>query len=116
MRSSLSKKERLLKRADFVDIHVHGRRIRTENFTIIAKANGLDITRLGLTVSKRIGNSVKRNRVKRLIRESFRLHKQAIPKGYDVVIITLHEIEAPSFSKVNEELGNALVKHGELFS
>ena len=114
--SSLTKKERILKRADFIDINLHGKRFRTENFTIIARPNGGDITRLGITVSKRVGNSTKRNRVKRLIREFFRLHKHAIPKGYDVVIIPLHEIQAPSLSAVREELGNALVKNGEFFS
>ena len=117
MRSSaFTKKERILKRADFIEINLHGKRFRTENFTIIARPNGGDITRLGVTVSKRVGNSTKRNRVKRLIREFFRLHKHAIPKGYDVVIIPLHEIQAPSLSAVREELGTVLVKNGEFFS
>jgi ribonuclease P protein component len=114
--SSLTKKERILKRADFIDINLHGKRFRTENFTIIAQPNGGDITRLGVTVSKRVGNSAKRNHVKRLIREFFRHHKHAMPKGYDVVIVPLHEIQAPSLSKVREELGTVLVKNGEFFS
>jgi ribonuclease P protein component len=114
--SSLTKKERILKRADFIDINLHGKRLRTENFTIIVQPNGRGITRLGITVSKKVGNSVKRNRMKRLIREFFRLHKHAIPTGYDIVIIPLREIEAPSFPKVREELNNALAKHGEIFS
>jgi ribonuclease P protein component len=114
--SSLTKKERILKRADFIDINLHGKRFRTENFTIIAQPNGGDITRLGVTVSKRVGNSVKRNHMKRLIREFFRHHKHAMPKGYDVVIAPLHEIQAPSLSKVREELGDVLVKNGEFFS
>jgi ribonuclease P protein component len=114
--SSLTKKERILKRAEFIDINLHGKRFRTENFTIVAQPNGGDVTRLGITVSKRVGNSAKRNRVKRLIREFFRLHKHEMPKGYDVVIIPLHEIEAPSLSKIREELGSTLVKNGEFFS
>jgi len=113
---SLTKKERVLKRADFIDISVHGHRLRTENFTVIAQPNGGDITRLGIAVSKRVGNSVKRNRVKRLIREFFRLHKHSIPTGYDVVIIPLQKIEAPSFSKVCDELRNALIKNDEFIS
>jgi len=114
--SSLTKKERILKRAEFIDINLHGKRFRTENFIIIARPNGGDSTRLGLTVGKRGGNSAKRNRVKRLIREFFRHHKHAMPKGYDVVIVPLHEIQTPSLSKVREELGSVLVKHGEFFS
>ncbi len=117
MRSfSLTKRERILKRADFTDINLHGKRFRTENFTIVAQPNGRDVTRLGVTVSKRVGNSAKRNRVKRLIREFFRLHKHEMPKGYDVVIVPMHEIEAPSLSKIYEELGNALIKNGEFLS
>jgi ribonuclease P protein component len=114
--SSLTKKDRILQRTDFIDIKLYGKRLRTENFTIIVKPNGGDISRLGITVSKRIGNSVKRNLVKRLIREFFRLHKHEIPRGYDVVIVPVHEIETPSFSTVRKELRNALAQNDELFS
>jgi ribonuclease P protein component len=113
---SLTKKERVLKRADFIDIRLRGHRLRTENFTIITQPNGGDITRLGIAASKRVGNAVKRNRVKRLMREFFRLHKHLMPTGYDVVIIPLHEIEAPSFSKVCDELSNALIKNDTFIS
>jgi len=49
--------------------------------------NRINITRLGLTVSKKVGKSVKRNRVKRLIRESFRLSQKQIMPGYDIVVV-----------------------------
>lgn len=114
--SSLTKKERILKRTDFIGIKLRGKRIHTANFTIIARRNGRDITRLGITVSKRVGNSAKRNLVKRLIREFFRLHKHEMPRGYDVLIIPVREIETPSFSKVREELRKALAQNGEFFS
>ncbi|MFW6146954.1 MAG: ribonuclease P protein component [Thermodesulfobacteriota bacterium] len=107
---SLTKKERILKRSDFININRHGRRIRTQNFTLIEQPNGGDITRLGITVSKKVGNSVKRNRLKRLIREFFRNHKHQIPTGYDIVIIPLQTIEEPDFSAICEELSNALVQ------
>jgi len=114
--ASLRKKERVVRRADFTDIKLRGKRLRTDNFTITARPNGGDITRLGITVSRRAGNSAKRNRVKRLIREFFRLHKHVMPSGYDIVITPRHEIEAPSFSRVREELCSALVKNGEFLS
>ena len=49
--------------------------------------NRINITRLGLTVSKKVGKSVKRNRVKRLIRESFRLSQKQIMPGYVIVVV-----------------------------
>jgi ribonuclease P protein component len=116
--ASLTKKERILKRSDFIDINLHGRRLRTKNFIIIAQPNGRDITRLGITVSKKVGYSVKRNRLKRLIREWFRIHKDAIAAGYDLdlVIIPLTTIEVPGFSAVCKELNNALVQNDEFLS
>jgi len=113
---SLTKKERILERADFIDIRNRGHRLRTENFTVIARPNSSNTTRLGITVSKRFGNAVKRNRVKRLIREFFRLYKHSIPVGYDVVIIPQRKTESLSFSKVCDELGNVLIKHDAFIS
>jgi ribonuclease P protein component len=48
--------------------------------------NGLEYSRLGLSVSRRVGNAVVRNRWKRLVRESFRRHRAEIPAGYDFVV------------------------------
>jgi len=113
---SLTKKERILKRSNFININRHGRRIHTQHFTIIAQPNSRDITRLGITVSRRVGHSVKRNRLKRLIREFFRHYKDQIPGGYDLVVIPLQTIEELSFSAVCEELSNALVQNDTFLS
>lgn len=49
--------------------------------------NGLDRPRLGLSVSRKVGSAVVRNRWKRLLREAFRLEKEHLPKGVDLVVI-----------------------------
>ena len=108
---SLKSEERISKSSDFIGLKLHGKRYYTKHFAVIIKENERGITRLGITVSKRIGNSVKRNRIKRLIREFFRLNKQQIPKGYDLIITALKGNNAFDFFKVQEELGNLLLKN-----
>ena len=79
---SFLKKERLLNRKDFVNLNRLGKRYHTAHFNIIFRENGLGITRLGITASKKIGNSVKRNGIKRFVREFFRYHKAILQKCY----------------------------------
>src|SRR5436190_22623801 len=54
---------------------------------IYAKPNNLDHSRLGLSVSRVVGTAPRRNRIKRLLRESFRLMQHDLPRGYDIVIV-----------------------------
>lgn len=61
--------------------------------SVLARPNGLDHHRFGMTVSRRVGNAVHRHRIKRRLREAFRLHHQAWPGRYDlVVIVHTHEV------------------------
>ncbi len=98
-----------MNRADFVNLNRLGKRIHTKHFTVIFMQNGLGITRLGITASKKTGNSVKRNRVKRLIREFFRLHKTYFPQGYDIVIASKKGASNLDFWKIKEELGDFIL-------
>ena len=106
---SLPKTERLLNRKDFVNLNRLGKRYRTKHFTFIIKDNGLDVCRLGITVSKKIGNAVTRNRVKRLIREIYRLQKNDIPKGHDVVIVAKSGAGDLDSWKMKEEIGEIIL-------
>jgi ribonuclease P protein component len=75
--------------------------------SVLAVANGLDHPRLGTAVSvKAAGSAVKRNRIKRLIRESFRLH-QAMLRGQDLVVLVRPAISARS----NQEIIGTLDNH-----
>jgi len=69
---------RLLKSVEFREARQRGKRFYSKNFIIYVFPNGLSLNRLGITASARVGNSVKRNRVKRLLREFFRLNRRKI--------------------------------------
>jgi ribonuclease P protein component len=105
---SFPKSERLLNRKDFVNLNRSGKRSRTEHFTALYKDNGLDLTRMGITVKKSIGNAVKRNRIKRLIREFFRLNKESFLKGYDITIIANRGAHDLVFKDITREMGNLI--------
>lgn len=51
------------------------------------RPNGLAFTRIGVVAPRRVGNAVKRNRLKRLLREAFRLTQHELPAGYDIVVV-----------------------------
>ncbi len=84
---SLERGERLLRRADFERLSKYGNRIDSDYFVILYTRNGLGKLRLGVTVSKRVGRAVIRNRLKRLVREHFRQHKGLFSDSYDVNVI-----------------------------
>lgn len=84
---SLRKSERILRRSDFQRLAKYGRRIHRDHFVIVYCQNGLGELRLGVTVSKRVGRAVTRNRIKRLVRERFRLSKALFDDTYDINII-----------------------------
>ncbi|MEW6668263.1 MAG: ribonuclease P protein component [Thermodesulfobacteriota bacterium] len=110
MRSStFLKSERLLNRKEFVNLNRRGRRLQTDHFSISLMKNGQGFTRLGITVSKRVGNSVRRNRVKRLIREYFRLHKAFLPQGCDLVIVARKNADGLDFWKMKAELDEPIL-------
>lgn len=80
--------ERLKRRWEFQRGYKKGRKYWNRDFVVYVYRNAFDNTRLGVTASKKIGNSVKRNRVKRLIREVFRLSKHRIRPGYDIIVVS----------------------------
>jgi ribonuclease P protein component len=107
-RYSFPKAVRLLNRADFVKLNRSGKRYSGRHFVILLKQNSLENSRLGVTVSKKVGNAVKRNRVKRLLREVFRLNNGLFPRGCDIIIAAKHGAGDLDFPTVREEIGGIL--------
>jgi len=77
-----------LMRGDFARVYAGGRRAQGPLFAVVVLENGLERTRLGLSVSKRHARrAVRRNRVRRILREAFRLSLPELPSGIDVVVV-----------------------------
>jgi len=104
------KKERVRRRKDYLNIYKRGRRIHSDNFTVILSPNPSGEKRLGIAVSKKVGNAVKRNRIKRLLKEFFRLNKDQLPDSKDMVIIAKKDVSPLKYRDVCLELADIFKK------
>jgi ribonuclease P protein component len=81
------KNEHLRRPADFRRVYERRRSVSDGWLIVYACENGLPHLRLGLSVSRKVGGAVQRNRLRRLYREAFRLTRQAMPGGLDLILI-----------------------------
>ena len=84
---SFPKKQHLRTPADFQRVYDIKQRAGDKHLLIFGAMNDLNLTRIGLSVSKKNGNAVRRNRIKRLLREAFRLTSHQLPETCDFILI-----------------------------
>ena len=89
-----------------------GRRYHTRHFGVVLAPGATGSPRLGLAVTRRLGKAVRRNRVKRLLREFFRRHKAELPPR-DIIIMAKKGAEALNYQQVEEELGRLLLRRDD---
>jgi ribonuclease P protein component len=105
---------RLKREADFQRVYACQCKAADGVLLLFADRNELNVTRFGLSVSRRHGGAVVRNRLKRLLREAFRLSQHDLPKGFDLVAIPLDARKASlegyrrSLQKLAERLARRL--------
>ena len=105
-RAPFSKDARLRRGADFRRVLRGGVRIDSALFTLWAAPREAQKSRMGLAASRRLGGAVRRNRAKRLLRESFR--RGACPDGFDLVLVPKPAILSRRQSEVDDEWRRSL--------
>ena len=97
--------DRVKKRAHFQMTQERGRKHHTLNFLVVVLPRGDEgPPRLGITVTKKVGNAVQRNRIKRIVREVFRRERTRFPTGCDIVWIAKHGCVGMTYAKVLEQV------------
>jgi ribonuclease P protein component len=87
LRFFLKKADRILKRSEFLGLSNSGRLVRGEFFIAVVAPRRSPRSRLGVTVSRKVGEAVQRNRIKRLAREFFRMNRQQFKDSWDINLI-----------------------------
>ncbi len=117
-RHRLPKRALLRKTAEYAVVYRQGKRVRGAHFTIIFAANGRGYCRLGVSVHG-VKKAVRRNRIKRIIREYFRLERDALQRaltgndtsaGLDIVFAVRREFAALSLAEFRGAVEQALAK------
>lgn len=86
-RFTFPRSHRLRKREDFKAVYETKVRESRGPLTVYARPNGLPHSRMGISTSRKVGIAARRNRIRRLLRESFRQLQHELPRGYDLLVI-----------------------------
>jgi ribonuclease P protein component len=108
------KEEKIRKNIEFRTVYRRGKSFSNQLLVLYIFKNKKELNRVGISVSKKVGKSVVRSRVKRLINESYRLNKDGIKKGYDLVFIARTASNDRSYFEIEKSLKNLFKRAGLL--
>ena len=103
--------ESLKKNKDFQKVYKKGKSYANKYLVMYVLKNDLEKNRIGISVSKKVGNSVIRHHLTRLIRESYRLHEDVFDSGLDIVIIARNSAIEIGFHEVESALLHLVSLH-----
>ena len=104
------KERRILKRSDFVRLSQLNRKVSNRHFIAFYNTGATRRTRLGITVTKKVGNAVARNQIKRYVREFFRRQKNLIKSGFDINVVAKTQASGIPSKEVYLSLQNIFCK------
>ena len=96
--------ESIRKNDDFRLCYKHGSSCANRYLVLYVRKNGTDTSRIGISVSKKVGNSVVRHRIKRLVKESYRLHEKEFDSGSDYVVVGRRSADGASYQEIERAL------------
>lgn len=102
--------ESLKKNKDFQTVYLQGKSYANKYLVLYIMENQTEKNRIGISVSKKVGNSVVRHHLTRLIRESYRLQEECFQRGYDLVVIARQSAKDVTY----KEMESALIHLGKL--
>ncbi len=96
--------ESLKKNSDFQNVYKNGKSYANKYLVMYVLENNTDKNRLGISVSRKVGNSVVRHRFTRLVRESYRLHENIFNSGLDIVVVARKSASAAGYAEIESAL------------
>ena len=102
--------ESLKKNNDFRVVYRRGKSVANRLLVLYIFPNKTNKNRLGISVSKKVGNSVVRSRITRLIRESYRAQEEKISAGWDLVVIARNPANGATFYEISKSMENVCRK------
>jgi ribonuclease P protein component len=102
---AVEKNNRLTKRQYFDKVYRGGKSVANHQFVLYSHARPhMSTFRLGISVSKKLGNAVVRNRIRRMVKEIVRLNAQRIPAGYDLILIARKPVVGLAYADMEKSI------------